>query len=247
MSSKFSLNYKEESSDIKLLTKIHLKSKANFWLNEFELSFIHERKFQGFGYKKNLTINEILASEDENVKRTGLSCIFECNPNQISLNNDEAISGNIIYHWGDLDLRELELFEGNLPKYVCGEVYLNNLKSLQGNFPEYVGGHLSLESLESYEGNFPEHVGDDLWLSSLKSFKGNFPKYVLGYLYLESLQYFKGNFPEPVGRFLHLRSLKSFEGKLPEHVGDVVVLNKYIHQENKNLFIQKFGDKVVFN
>ena len=228
MKSEFCLNYKEESSDIKLLTEIYFRLRTNFsFERNKELILMYEKKIKGFGYIKDLTINEILNSKDEDVKRTGLSYIFGCNPNQISLTNDEAISGEIVYHWGDLVLRELELFEGNLPKYVCGEVYLNYLESFKGNLPEYVGLHLSLPALRFMKGNLPKYVGSSLILDSISFLKSDLPKHI--------------------GDCLYLRNLMSFQGNLPDYVYNFIFLNSKLSEETKNLFIQKFGDKVVFN
>ena len=274
MKSEFCLNYKEESSDIKLLTEIYFRLRTNFsFERNKELILMYEKKIKGFGYIKDLTINEILNSKDEDVKRTGLSYIFGCNPNQISLTNDEAISGEIVYHWGDLVLRELEVFEGNLPKYVCGEVYLNYLESFKGNLPEYVGLHLSLPALrfmkgnlpkyvgydldldldlgcfdfDFFESNFPEYIGSDLDLRSLQYFEGNLPKYVGSSLILDSISFLKSDLPKHIGDCLYLRNLMSFQGNLPDYVYNFIFLNSKLSEETKNLFIQKFGDKVVFN
>jgi len=234
MKSEFCLNYKEESSDIKLLTEIYFRLRTNFsFERNKELILMYEKKIKGFGYIKDLTINEILNSKDEDVKRTGLSYIFGCNPNQISLTNDEAISGEIVYHWGDLVLRELELFEGNLPKYVGYDLDLDL--------------DLGCFDFDFFESNFPEYIGSDLDLRSLQYFEGNLPKYVGSSLILDSISFLKSDLPKHIGDCLYLRNLMSFQGNLPDYVYNFIFLNSKLSEETKNLFIQKFGDKVVFN
>ncbi len=238
--------YQKQASDMKFLTQIYQKWENKISLGRDELRFLYEidGKIRGFGYDIDPRIQEILDAKDKNAKRKDLVFIFGCNPNQISFNENEALSGGIIYHWGNLDVRDIESFRGKFPKYirgyldlkslksykgdfpkhVGGNLHLICLKSYKGDFPKYVGGTLNLESLESFEGAFPEHVGGDLDLESLQSYKGYFPKYVGRHLWLNSLESFKGNFPEYVGEYLNLESLESFKGNFPEYVGSSVNL-----------------------
>lgn len=235
---------------MKFLTQIYVKWENKISLDKSELRFLYEinGKIQGFGYKKDTRIEEILDTKDENNKKIDLACIFGCNPNQISFNENEALSGDIVYHWCDLDLSSFISLDRNLPEYVGGNLNLRSLVGFEGNFPKHVGGYLRLKSLKSFKGNLPEHVGGYLNLSSLESFCGNFPKYIGGYLALSYLKSFEGNFPEYVGLNLDLRSLTSFQGNLPEYVGGKIMLNTKLSEETKDLFLQKFGeDKVEFN
>ncbi len=180
--------YQKQASDMKLLTQIYEKWENKISLNKDELRFLYEidNKIQGFGYGRDPRLQEILDSKDENTKRTDLVFIFGCNPNQISFTKEEALSGDIVYHLGDLDLRSLKSYEGDFPKHVRASLNLESLESYEGDFPKHVGGYLNLRSLESYEGDFPKHVGGDLDLRSLESFKGNLPDYVGFTIYLDS-------------------------------------------------------------
>ncbi len=65
--------------------------------------------------------------EGRNVK-VDLAFIFECSEDQISTTSEEALSGNIRFHYGDLDLGSLQSAEGLiLPNEIGGSLYPSTL------------------------------------------------------------------------------------------------------------------------
>ena len=66
-----------------------------------------------------------------------------CLENEISLNNIEALSGNIKYHYGDLNLYNLTSAKGlTLTSSIKENLYLNSLTSadkdaLRKKYPQY--------------------------------------------------------------------------------------------------------------
>ena len=144
--------YEKKSADMKRLTEIEERLKINNELSKDDLSFLYEinSKIKGFGYKKDPRIEEILNKRD---KRQDLAFIFHCKPTQISLTKKEALSGDIKYHYGNLDLRGLTSAEGlKLPENIGGYLYLRGLTSAEGlKLPESIGGYLYLSGLTSAE------------------------------------------------------------------------------------------------
>lgn len=63
------------------------------------------------------------------------------------------MSGDISYHYGDLDLSDLTSAEGlELPETVGGDLYLRSLTSAEGlKLPKSVGRDLNLSGLTSAE------------------------------------------------------------------------------------------------
>ena len=145
--------YKKKVHDMKMLTYIYTKWKNGGDLSKEDLRFLYEIDdiIIGFGYQKDPRIGEII--EDRN-KREDLSFIFDCSLEQISFTKEEVLRGNIIYHYGNLDLRSLTSAEGlKLPETVNGGLYLGSLTSAEGlKLPETIGGYLDLGSLTSAEG-----------------------------------------------------------------------------------------------
>ena len=154
--------YLKKDSDMKKLTKIDRKcfkrdrktgeavSVLEGKLNQEELKFLYEidSKIEGFGYEEDPRIEEITNTRD---KRSDITLAIGYKPEEISLTEKEALQGNIKYHYGYLDLRDLTSAEG--------------LK-----LPETVGGYLDLRDLTSAEGlKLPESVGDCVYLNKLSS------------------------------------------------------------------------------
>ncbi len=64
-------------------------------------------------------------------KKQDLALAFGTTSNRISLTEEEALSGTIRYHYGDLDLGDLTSAEGlTLPEEVGGTLALGNLTSI---------------------------------------------------------------------------------------------------------------------
>ena len=128
-------------------------------------------------------------------QKTDLVKILNCKSEQISLNKEEALRGNIKYHYGDLRFSDYPAHQDLiLPEIINGYLYLFNLKSTQKlilpkvilgelclglesaknlTLSTYVGGQLDLRDLESAENlTLPKYIGMHLWLRNLRSVKG---------------------------------------------------------------------------
>ena len=162
--------YKKRSSDMKKLTEINKKlENKEEELNKEDLSFLYEidNNIQGFGYKKDPRIEEILDKRDI---KEDLSFITGISKEKISITTKEALSGNIKYHHGYLDLQSLKSAEGlKLPKTMNGNLNLSSLKSAEGlKLPETIDGDLNLQSLKSAEGlKLPETINGHINLGSI--------------------------------------------------------------------------------
>jgi hypothetical protein len=235
--------YQKKVEDMKRLTEIDNKSKSGQELNKDDLRFLYEidSEIKGFGYEKDPRIQEIQQKRD---KKEDISIAIDCKKEEISLTKEEALSGNIKYHYGDLNL--LTSAQGlKLPEIIRRGLYFHKLTSARGlKLPENIGGNLDLSGLTSAWGlKFPENIGGDLDLCNLTSAQGlelpkyiggnlnlsgltsaqglELPKYIGGSLYLSGLTLAQDlKLPESVGEYLDLRSLTSAQGlKLPESVG----------------------------
>ncbi|MFH1632071.1 MAG: hypothetical protein ABIA47_03620, partial [bacterium] len=111
-----------------------------------------DSNIEGFGYEKDPRIDEILSTRGD--KRSDIAYAIDCKPEQVSLTKDEALSGDIKFHLGELGLSSLTSAEGlTLPKSVCGDLGLSGLTSAEGlTLPGSVGGSLYLSGLTSAEG-----------------------------------------------------------------------------------------------
>lgn len=243
--------YKKKVSDMKTLTIIYNKYKNNEELTKEDLNFLYETNSRifGFGYEEDPRISEIINKRDIKKDLSYALDVLEC---QISFTDEEAMQGNIKYHYGDLklykkdfvsgmvlpekirgtlDLKNLTTVKGLiLPKMVYGNLELDNIICAEGlMLPNYVGGTLDLRSLETAEGIvFPKEVGGDLFLYSLMSAKGlNLPRKVGGELDLGGLKRTENLIlPERIGSDLDLFSLESAERlEFPEVINGSLNLN----------------------
>ena len=233
--------YKKRTGDMKRMTEIENKVKQNQTLTKEDLRFLYEidSKVEGFGYDRDPRINEILKIRPD--KRTDLAFVFDTTPDKVSLTIEEALSGGMKVHFGNLytknDFYIYQLSENKrLPEYVIGLLELNELKfddsKTQGaELPKHVCGNLSLAGLTLTEKQerlkLPEYVGGDLDLQNLTSAEGiELPKYIGGNLDLQNLKSIVGlKLPEYVGGNLYLRDIPSAKGlKLPKHVGGTLHL-----------------------
>lgn len=218
--------YRKKVDDMKQLTNIY-KRKSDVLTAE-ELKFIYEidSKILGFGFSDDTRIAELL--KGRNI-RTDLSKVFNCREDQISFNNKEALSGSIIYHYGDLDLKDKTNTTGlKLPKRVGGGVNLNEVRTAKKLLlPEEIDGILQLNGLKSPEYlSLPEIMNGGLDLNSLRTAKGLvLPRKINGVLSLGSIRRAKGLvLPEEMGG-LYMRSLVSAEGlTLPRRLGGTLYL-----------------------
>jgi hypothetical protein len=232
--------WRAKMEDMKRLASIHIKHKQRDTLAKEDLRFLYEidRKIQSTGYGKDPRITEILSGRDV---KEDLSVIFGIPKEQISTTKEEALSGNIKYHYGDLDLWSLTSAEGLiLPEFIGGSLDLWSLTSAKGlTLPESIGGGLDLRSLTSAKGlKLPESIGGNLYLWSLTAAEGlKLPESIGGGLYLESLTSAEGlKLPEAIGGDLYLESLTSAEGlTLPESIGGNLYLWSLTSAEKEKL------------
>ena len=232
--------YKKKSENMKRMTEIEERNEKGEELTEDDLRFLYQidSKIEGFGYEDDPRIEELLEGRD---KRADLSLVIGCSPEEISLTQEEALSGGIKYHYGDLNLSNLTSAVGlTLPESIGGDLSLNGLSSSVGlTLPESIGGNLNLSGLKSAEGlTLPESIGGNLSLNSLKSAEGlNLPESIEGGLYLRSLTSAEGlTLPERIGGDLYLSNLTSAEGlTLPESIGKALDLRGLTSAEGLNL------------
>ena len=240
--------YKKKVKDMEFLTKIYNKHLKNEELEKEELKFIYEIEdfIEGFGYKKDPRIEEIIIKRN---KRTDLAKIFGCKEQLIALTEAESALKDIVYCDTYLDLShitssvilsfpkiikrtlylqgitEADILE--LPEIIEGDICLNNLKkvnllkiskSRQGNI--YLG---NLETAEVLE--LPETMNGDIDLDELKDIKKiKLPKTIDGYIYLRSLETIEElELPETMKGNIDLGTLKNIKKiKLPKTIhGDI--------------------------
>jgi len=182
--------YRKASGDMKRITEIEKRVKEGEEPTKDDLAFLYEidSPIQGFGYKKDPRIKELLSGRSI---RKDLALVFGCSEDEISLSKEEALKGGIKYHRGNLDLDGFTSAEGlNLPDRIGGNLDLGDLTSAEGlNFPDRIDGGIYLNSLTSAEGlNLPDRIDGILYLHSLTSAEGlNLPDRIGGSLYFNNL------------------------------------------------------------
>ena len=231
--------YKKKVKDMEMLTYIYTKYQNKGELTKNDLRFLYEidDEITGFGYERDPRIEELL--EGRNVRKD-LVLIFDCKEENISLTGEEALSGNIIYHYGYLDLSNLTSAEGlKLPNEIGGDLYLDGLTSAEGlELPNKIGGFLNLFSLTSAEGlELPNKIGGFLNLFSLTSAEGlKLPDKVGESLYLNSITSSEGlKLPDKIGGSIYLTSLESLDGlDLSSNLISKMVFSDKIKNQLKN-------------
>jgi hypothetical protein len=245
-------SYKNKTADMQRVTLIETKVQKKEELSKEDLRFMYEidSKIEGFGYKTDPRIEEILSSRD---MKSDLSLATGYSKEQISTTETEALSGGIKFHYGNIYLPSLTSAEGlTLPDSIGGGLYLRSLTSAEGlTLPKSIGGSLYLPSLTSAEGlTLPDSIGGDLGLSSLTSAEGlTLPKSIKGYLNLPSLTSAEGlTLPDSIGGGLYLRSLTSAEGlTLPKSFGGYLALPSLTSAEGLTLPKSIKGDLYLPN
>ena len=237
--------WRDTMQDMKQLADIHIKSLQGEELLKDDLRFLYEidKEIHSTGYDRDPRIAQILKGRDI---KEDLSLILNISKDKISTTQEEALSGDIAFHYGDLNLDNLTSAEGlelpesiggslylgrltsaaglKLPKSISGDLYLGRLTSAAGlKLPESISGGLYLDSLTSAEGlELPESISGDLDLGGLISAEGlKLPESIGGYLDLGSLTSAAGlKLPESISGGLYLGSLTSAAGlELPESIG----------------------------
>lgn len=124
--------YEKASVDMKQMTSIYNKcfslnkdTKEKTYLSptltKQELRFLYELddSIESFGYDKDPRIQEVISARGD--IKADLVTILDCRPEQISTIKDEALSGDIVFHYGDLYLGSLQSAEGlTLPETLGG-------------------------------------------------------------------------------------------------------------------------------
>ena len=156
--------FEKKSEDMAYVTSLVKKKENEEEFSDQDLRFLYEidSNIEGFGYQKDLRIEELLKERN---KKEDLSLLFNCRPDQISGTKEEALSGDIVYHVGDLNLSGLSSAEGlTLPDHVGGYLNLNGLSSAEGLIlPDHIGGGLHLNGLSSADKEmlrekYPQHI-----------------------------------------------------------------------------------------
>ena len=215
--------YKKKTADMNTLTLIERKQSKGEELTKEELSFLYEldSRIEGFGYRRDPRIEEL--RETRNIKEDLVS-ITGFKAWEISTTEEEALSGGIKLHYGNLYLGDIESNEDlKLPETMSGNLDLYSLKSAEGlKLPETINGYLNLRNLQFVGGlKLPETINGSLDLRNLKSAEGlKLPETINGNLYLGSLESAKGlKLPENINGHLSLANIQSAEGlKLPETI-----------------------------
>ncbi len=232
--------YKKKVKDMEMLTYIYTKHENKGELTKTDLRFLYEidDKITGFGYARDPRIEELL--QERNVRKD-LTLVLDCKEKNISLTEEEALSGNIIYHYGSLWLNNLTNAEGlKFPDKIGGDLYLRSLTSAKGlELPDEIEGDLNLSSLISAEGlKLPDKIGGYLDLNYLTSVEDlKLPNEIGGYLDLSNLTSAKGlELPDEIEGDLYLRSLTSAKGlKLPDEIRDGLYLSGLTSAEGLKL------------
>ena len=162
--------YKKKESDLKNLTNIYNKDKSGQDLTKEELRFLYEidSKIIGFGYDDDPRIEEIIYHRD---KRKDLSLVLDIAEDEISFTEEEALKGNIKYHYGDLYFYNLINATGlTLPEKIRGNLILSSLMTTNGLvLPKEIGGYLDLRKLTTIQNFiFPNKINGSLYLNKLK-------------------------------------------------------------------------------
>jgi len=134
--------YQKKVEDMKRLTEIDNRHKKRKELSKDDLKFLYEidDKIKGFGYQEDPRIKEILESRDI---KGDISNVLKISKDQISLTSKEALSGNIKFHYGDLDLDSLTSAEHlTLPKSIGRSLLLSSLpkeekEKLRQKYPQF--------------------------------------------------------------------------------------------------------------
>ena len=98
--------YFKRVAHMKKLTTIENKSHSGQQFTKGEVRFLYQidEEIQGFGYANDPRISEIIKSRN---MREDLAYLFDTKPSRVSLTKEEALSGNIVYYHGDIDLSDL--------------------------------------------------------------------------------------------------------------------------------------------
>ncbi|MEG2351077.1 MAG: hypothetical protein RSB54_00140 [Bacilli bacterium] len=200
-----------------------------------ELKFLYEidGKINGFGYKQDPRLQEIIESRN---KKKDLAKVFSSNEEQIVINTHELSNNKkIVYCYDSLNSNDTHNLA--LIQMVRGDINLDELTTIEKlTFPKVVVGELNLSKLvKASEVILPREVRSSLYLNSLVIFKNvTFPKNVGKSLYLDSLLVANGVvFPVEIGEDLSLDSVIIIkESIFPSKVGRTLSLCSLVIVDN---------------
>jgi len=223
--------YRKKSADMKFLTALEHKHKDGLSFTKDDLLFLYEvnAPIESFGYDKDPRINELRMGRNT---KADLSFATGYAEDAISITEEEALRGGILFHYGGLSLSGLTTAEGlTLPQSIGGYLSLTSLTTAEGlTLPQSIGGYLYLRSLTTAEGlTLPQSIGGDLSLNRLTSAEGlTLPQSIGGYLDLRSLTTAKGlTLPQSIGGYLDLERLTTAKGlTLPQSIGGYLDLRR---------------------
>ncbi len=189
-------------------------------------------------------------------KKQDLALAFDTIPDRISVTKEEALSGTIRYHYGDLYDDEITSTNGLiLPEEIRGSLHFISLTSANNFiFPKRIGTDLILSNLTSAKNvTLPEEVGVTLDLAKLTSSeKLTLPEKVGGNLDLGSLTSANNlALPKKIGGILDVRGLTTIQGitNWPSNddrfnpVG--VCVNKKLPQKEKEGLEKRYPNRVI--
>ena len=162
--------YFKKVSDMRNLTDIYKRHSKGEELSPEDLRFLYEidGTIEGFGDSKPKRIQEIITQRDI---KWDIALALGVQPEQVSLTHEEALSGGIVYHYGDLVVYDLTIPE-SLEKlsYIRGNAYFENVTSGKNleNLSR-IGGNANFSSLESPKGlEKLSYIGGNAHLNLLK-------------------------------------------------------------------------------
>lgn len=228
--------YYKKERDMKLLTLIDKKVNKNIELSLDELKFLYEidNEIDGFGYKKDPRIQEIINKRNQ---KKDCALIYNISEDEVALSQNEWESNPKRFKvlLGDLEINKSNNINDFFRlKYICGNLYLDNLKEANDiiittkisgyivlnnltfinslTINKNIGGYLDLSKLRIAQNLIlPEIIGGDLELGCLKKVENLvLPKIVKRGLNLKSLTNAQNLIlPEFIGGYLDLSSIQN--------------------------------------
>ena len=124
-----------KGKDMDIIAPIYQKWQNKEQLTEMDFMSLYKedrRLWNKTGWneepEKDFRIEQM--KKEINIKKE-LAALFNCDEKQISTTQEEALSGDIIYHYGDIVLPWLTIDELKFPQYLGGDLWLAFLCEFQ--------------------------------------------------------------------------------------------------------------------